>query len=113
MVYSQDHCKQPILLFLASLHELSAQAPDGTKNIAVGSPIAIIGETGRRHFRAADMASNAMTEASHPVEEAKISATPPLRHPRLEPSKASESEGSELTKGDRIFASPIAKKNSP
>jgi len=54
------------------------------------------------------MASNAMTEASQPVEEAR-SPQPSAPTPTPEPSKPSESK-SELTKGDRIFASPIAKK---
>ncbi|KAF9069158.1 dihydrolipoamide acetyltransferase [Rhodocollybia butyracea] len=88
-------------------------APDGAKNIKVGSPIAIVGEEGDDISGAAEMASKASAEG--PKETAK-EPEPPKSEP--EPSKVtpppppaeSKSSKREIPAGDRIFASPIAKK---
>jgi len=87
-------------------------APDGSKNVAVGSPIAIMAEEGDDLSGAAQMASEAPSAPSPPpkVEEAP---QPPkaAEAPEPAPSQAKSQESKpELSKGERIFASPIAKK---
>ncbi|KDQ19930.1 hypothetical protein BOTBODRAFT_101748 [Botryobasidium botryosum FD-172 SS1] len=91
---------------------------DGAKNVAVGSPIAIVGEEGDDLAGAADMAAEAAS-APPPKEE---SSSPPKEESKPKedapkPKEESKSEQSsksapkeELAKGSRIFASPIAKK---
>ncbi|KAK0233246.1 pyruvate dehydrogenase [Armillaria fumosa] len=83
---------------------------DGTKGILVGTPIAIIGEEGDDLSGAADAAVKA-TSSSKPKEEK------PTELPKSEPTPKTESSPrpkedikAELPSGDRIFASPIAKK---
>jgi pyruvate dehydrogenase E2 component (dihydrolipoamide acetyltransferase) len=88
-------------------------APDGTKNVKVGSPIAIVGEEGDDLSAAADMAAKASSEGS---KEAKKEPEPPKSEP--EPSKTapspppteSKTSKPEIPAGNRIFASPLAKK---
>lgn len=82
-------------------------APDGSKNVAVGSPIAIMAEEGDDLSGAAQMASEPSAAPPSPSKEESTS----------EPSKAKEAPKPtppqakpELAKGERIFASPIAKK---
>ncbi|KAJ3719804.1 dihydrolipoamide acetyltransferase [Lentinula raphanica] len=94
-------------------------APDGTKNVKVGSVIAIVGEEGDDLSAAADMAAKATSEV--PKDAAKEPESPKKSEP--EPAKAMDNPpppslprgGStpskpELATGDRIFVSPIAKK---
>ncbi|THU91727.1 dihydrolipoamide acetyltransferase [Dendrothele bispora CBS 962.96] len=84
---------------------------DGTKNVQVGSPIAIIAEEGDDLSAAADMAAKASSEPPKKEEKApeppKTEAPPPKSESTPEPTKASKPEP---PVGDRIFASPIAKK---
>ncbi|KAI0715258.1 pyruvate dehydrogenase [Earliella scabrosa] len=87
-------------------------ANDGAKNIAVGSTIAIIGEEGDDLSGADKLASEAASEK--PKEAPKEEKAPEAPKTEPAPSKPAESSKqeakSELPKGDRIFASPIAKK---
>ncbi|KAG2077185.1 pyruvate dehydrogenase [Suillus decipiens] len=81
-------------------------APDGSKNVAVGSPIAIMAEEGDDLSGAAQMASE---PSAAPPSPSKEESTPePLK---VEATKPTPSQAKlELVKGERIFASPIAKK---
>jgi len=87
-------------------------AQDGAKNIAVGAPIAIVAEEGDDLSGAEEMAAKASQEKAEPPEKNEQEApTPPPQQgsaPNAEPAK--ESPKAEFPKGDRIFASPIAKK---
>ncbi|KAK0208369.1 pyruvate dehydrogenase [Desarmillaria ectypa] len=82
---------------------------DGMKGVQVGTPIAIIGEEGDDLSGAADAAAKA-TSSSKPKEK----PNEPLKSettPKTESSpKPKEEVKAELPSGDRIFASPIAKK---
>ncbi|KAK7058859.1 hypothetical protein VNI00_001483 [Paramarasmius palmivorus] len=87
--------------------------PDGTKNVKIGQPIAIVGEEGDDLSAAADLASKASSEA--PKEEKKEEKAPAPKAepetPKSQPSKEfKEDSKADLPIGDRIFASPIAKK---
>ncbi|KAF8078500.1 dihydrolipoamide acetyltransferase [Lyophyllum atratum] len=86
-------------------------APDGAKNVPVGAPIAIVAEEGDDLAAAADMAAKA---ASEPVKEEKApeASKPAEAPPKPEPSQPQPQveAKSDLPTGDRIFASPIAKK---
>lgn len=88
------------------------QAQDGAKNIAVGSPIAILGEEGDDFSGADDLAKQASQEKVEPSKTEEKAPVPPKAEPAEE--KPARKEGSakkaELPTGDRIFASPIAKK---
>ncbi|KAG2350489.1 pyruvate dehydrogenase [Suillus weaverae] len=82
-------------------------APDGSKNVAVGSPIAIMAEEGDDLSGAAQMASEpTATPPSPPKEESAPEPPKAEEAPKPTPSQAKP----ELAKGERIFASPIAKK---
>ncbi|KLO20239.1 dihydrolipoamide acetyltransferase [Schizopora paradoxa] len=86
-------------------------AQDGAKNIAVGAPIAIIAEEGDDLAGAEEMASQAAQEkVETPKKEEEAPAPQPKQEstPKAEPAK--ESSKTEIPKGDRIFASPLAKK---
>ncbi|KAG1899098.1 dihydrolipoamide acetyltransferase [Suillus fuscotomentosus] len=82
-------------------------APDGSKNVAVGSPIAIMAEEGDDLSGATQLASE---PSAAPPSPPKMESTPEPpkaeEAPKLTPSQAKP----ELAKGERIFASPIAKK---
>ncbi|KAJ7293698.1 dihydrolipoamide acetyltransferase [Mycena rebaudengoi] len=86
-------------------------AQDGAKNVQVGAAIAIVGEEGDDISGAADMASKASSaapkkeEAAPPPPKAESAPSPPKPS-----SSAPSNEKSDLPTGDRIFASPIAKK---
>ncbi|KAI0704836.1 pyruvate dehydrogenase [Cytidiella melzeri] len=88
-------------------------APDGTKNVQVGAPIAILGEEGDDISGADKLAVEASSEKSKPSSEEKAPEPPKTEEPEQEKSEPSappsETKG-DLPKGDRIFASPIAKK---
>jgi len=96
--------------------------PDGSKGVQVGSPIAILAEEGDDLSGAAKLAEDAAGEAPKKsegsAEESKKSESTPK--PKAEEKKASpeasqkapESEARRevLPKGERIFATPIAKR---
>ncbi|TFY83771.1 hypothetical protein EWM64_g238 [Hericium alpestre] len=92
--------------------------PDGTKGIPVGSPIAILAEEGDDLSGAAELAKEAASEKPAPAKEEKKEAAPPPPPPpkseeapsKPEPSAPAPESKPKLEKGDRIFASPIAKK---
>ncbi|KAL1674564.1 2-oxoacid dehydrogenases acyltransferase-domain-containing protein [Schizophyllum commune] len=85
---------------------------DGAKGVKVGAPIAIVGEEGDDLSKAAEMAKAA--EAPEPPkkeekapEPPKSEAPPPSESKPAPPKTESKAD---LPAGDRIFASPIAKK---
>lgn len=83
-------------------------AQDGSKNVAVGSTIAILAEEGDDLSGATELAANAAKEVPSPPKEEKIPEAPESsKEPSPAPSTVSKPE---LPKGDRIYASPIAKK---
>ncbi|KAF9270334.1 pyruvate dehydrogenase [Marasmius fiardii PR-910] len=89
--------------------------PDGTKNVKIGQPIAIVGEEGDDLSAAADMASKASSQSlqgdSKPKEEKTEAPKSASEAPKSEPSQQfKEDSKPDLPVGDRIFASPIAKK---
>ncbi|TFK89627.1 dihydrolipoamide acetyltransferase [Polyporus arcularius HHB13444] len=88
-------------------------ANDGAKNIPVGAPIAIVGEEGDDISGAEALASEAASEKpQQPAKEEKAPEAPKTSPaPETKSAQPSKQETkSELPKGDRIFASPIAKK---
>ncbi|KAJ7235895.1 dihydrolipoamide acetyltransferase [Mycena haematopus] len=88
-------------------------AQDGAKNVQVGSPIAIVAEEGDDLSGADDMASKASASKPPPAEKSEPAPPPPKTEPASSTPKSSSSPSSEKTdlpSGDRIFASPIAKK---
>ncbi|KAF8898618.1 dihydrolipoamide acetyltransferase [Infundibulicybe gibba] len=88
-------------------------AQDGAKNVAIGSVIAIVGEEGDDVSGAAEMAEKAASQAPRAEEKApRASESSPPPPPTSEPSRSAPKEESkaDLPTGDRIFASPIAKK---
>ena len=76
----------------------------------MGSTIAILAEEGDDLSGAAEMAANTSQEAPPPPKEEKAPEPPKSSAPSSEPSPSATSAKPELSKGDRIFASPIAKK---
>lgn len=97
----------PWLSFACSLYPF--QSPDGTKGVKVGTVIAVIGEEGDDLSAAAEVANQATPQAPQPdtkEEKPKQEAPKPSSPEQFKPESAKE----ELPKGDRIFASPIAKK---
>ncbi|KIK96369.1 hypothetical protein PAXRUDRAFT_826037 [Paxillus rubicundulus Ve08.2h10] len=87
-------------------------ATDGTKNVVVGTPIAILAEEGDDLSGAAQMASEASSAPpSAPKQEKGPELAPPAETPKSVPSEPKPlAAKAELPKGERIFASPIAKK---
>ncbi|PIL31621.1 hypothetical protein GSI_06323 [Ganoderma sinense ZZ0214-1] len=83
-------------------------ANDGAKNIAVGSTIAVIGEEGDDLSGAEQLASEASSEKPKAAKEEKVPEA--LKSEPVPEPKKSEAPKAELPKGDRIFASPLAKK---
>ncbi|KAH9982433.1 pyruvate dehydrogenase [Lactifluus volemus] len=71
-------------------------AQDGSKGVAVGSTIAILAEEG--------------DDLSGAAQLAPVLPTRQAPEPSKEPSSPNTPSKPELSKGDRIFASPIAKK---
>jgi pyruvate dehydrogenase E2 component (dihydrolipoamide acetyltransferase) len=76
----------------------------------VGSTIAVLAEEGDDLSGAAEIAASASKEAPPPPTEEKTPEPPKAPAPSNEPSPSTTSAKPELLKGDRIFASPIAKK---
>jgi len=90
-------------------------AQDGAKNVQVGSAIAIVGEEGDDLSGADDMASKASASKPPPAEKSESAPPPPPKaesksESAPESSSSSPSPKTDLPSGDRIFASPIAKK---
>ncbi|THH07622.1 hypothetical protein EW145_g3256 [Phellinidium pouzarii] len=86
-------------------------APDGSKNISVGSPIAVLAEEGDDLSAAADFAAKASQENVDPGQKKEEKApVPPKTESSDKPFAKEESKKEDLPAGDRIFASPIAKK---
>ncbi|KAJ8454476.1 hypothetical protein ONZ45_g19293 [Pleurotus djamor] len=85
---------------------------DGSKGVKVGSPIAVLAEDGDDLAGADAFASQASSQASSEPKEDKPSPPPKPEAPTPEPveSKPKSESRPELASGDRIFASPIAKK---
>ncbi|KAF9044819.1 pyruvate dehydrogenase [Hymenopellis radicata] len=84
-------------------------APDGTKGVMVGAPIAIIGEEGDDLSGASEVAAKASSSSEAPAAAAQEPPKPAA--PKSEPAPAPKTETkADLPSGDRIFASPIAKK---
>ncbi|KAH9037298.1 dihydrolipoamide acetyltransferase [Lactarius hengduanensis] len=84
-------------------------AQDGSKGVAVGSTIAVLAEEGDDLSGAAELAASASEEAP-PTPKEKAPEPPKSPAPSNEASPSTTSAKPELAKGDRIFASPIAKK---
>ncbi|KAI1793894.1 dihydrolipoamide acetyltransferase [Ganoderma leucocontextum] len=82
---------------------------DGAKNIAVGSTIGVIGEEGDDLSGAEQLASEDASETPKAAKEEKAFEAP-QSSPAPEPKKTTEAPKHELPKGDRIFATPVAKK---
>ncbi|KAI0094640.1 pyruvate dehydrogenase [Irpex rosettiformis] len=86
-------------------------SPDGSKGVQVGAPIAILGEAGDDLSAASKLAEESSSEKPAPPVEEKAPEPPKPEEPQQEKSLPVPSETKEdLPKGDRIFASPIAKK---
>lgn len=85
------------------------QSPDGTKGVQVGTIIAVIGEEGDDLSSADEVAKQAASQApkAEPKQET-TKAEVPKPDPTPAPSKSEVKQ--DLPQGDRIFASPIAKK---
>ncbi|KZV75555.1 pyruvate dehydrogenase [Peniophora sp. CONT] len=95
---------------------------DGSKNVGVGAPIAILAEPGDDLSAAAQMAEDAKSEGGAPPPPPKEESAPAppkqdgATDPANAPTKTGDKSGydvspkTELPKGDRIYASPVAKK---
>ncbi|KAG6842560.1 hypothetical protein C0991_000086 [Blastosporella zonata] len=85
-------------------------AQDGAKGVQVGAAIAIVAEEGDDLSGASDLAAQAASESigTEKVPEPSKPAVPEPSKP--EPSKPQVDTKPDLPTGDRIFASPIAKK---
>ncbi|KAF8640854.1 hypothetical protein AX17_000502 [Amanita inopinata Kibby_2008] len=89
---------------------------EGSKNVQVGSVIAIVGEEGDDPSGADELAwqasvSESLKEQKAPEPPKPKSVEPSSQTPSLDPqTQPQEAPKPELSKGERIFASPIAKK---
>ncbi|KAG8720716.1 pyruvate dehydrogenase complex dihydrolipoamide acetyltransferase component (E2) [Ceratobasidium sp. 395] len=90
---------------------------DNSKNVAVGTPIAIVAEEGDDLAGAADLAKEAENEKPPAPKKEEKEAKPEAKEESKSESKPKEApkESKELTKGELqagapIFATPIAKK---
>lgn len=103
-------CVVSIVLAIFSID--SPQANDGSKGVPVGSVIGVIGEVGDDLTGAAEVAKNAASQPASKAAEPPKEDKPASPTPAPEPSKAPAPQESkpELQAGQRIFASPIAKK---
>lgn len=105
----KSSCASPALL--RSSCSFLPQTPDGSKNVAVGTPIAIFAEEGDDLSAAARMAAEAApSPAASAQQQPSESASPVV--PSSSPASAPPPQETkpDIPKGDRIFASPIAKK---
>jgi len=79
--------------------------------VPIGSVIAVIGEEGDDISGAAAVAEKAAADTKQPSEEKPKEDKPaPAPEPKSESKPAPQETKDDLPKGDRIFASPIAKK---
>jgi pyruvate dehydrogenase E2 component (dihydrolipoyllysine-residue acetyltransferase) len=87
-------------------------AGDGAKNISIGSTIAIIAEQGDDLSGAAELANQPSAPSPREEPSQPTSAPPPstTESPAQHQAGPPKSVDRDLPKGDRIFASPIAKK---
>lgn len=78
--------------------------PDGTEGVAVNTPIAILAEEG-------ESAEDAIASAGDgaPKPEAKSEPAPAAKEP-AKPAPAQSAAPAAAAKGDRIFASPLARR---
>lgn len=85
---------------------------DGSKSVSVGSTIAIVGEEGDDISAADAMAKEAVSQAPEPTQESKSEPPQQTSKPAesSQPKERSKPKEAPTNKGDRIFASPIAKK---
>ncbi len=86
------------------------QVADGTKNVQVGSAIAIVGEEGDDISGAAALAEQASKQPPPKEEKAPEAPKEDKSAPPPSEAKPASETKAELPTGDRIFASPIAKK---
>ncbi|KAI0318472.1 pyruvate dehydrogenase [Amylostereum chailletii] len=84
-------------------------AADGSKNVGVGSLIAVLAEEGDDLSGAAELVANASSEAPPPPKEEK-SPEPSKSTSSPNPEPSTSASKPDLPTGDRIFASPVAKK---
>ncbi|KAL5535636.1 hypothetical protein ACEPAF_3730 [Sanghuangporus sanghuang] len=89
--------------------------PDGAKNIVVGAPIGILAEEGDDLSAAEDLAKEVSQEKPEKPKTEEAAPVPPKPEPKPEPGEKpappkEEPKKADLPTGDRIFASPIAKK---
>ncbi len=83
--------------------------PEGTEGVAVNTPIAILAEEGEDVAKAAASGGAAAT----PKAESALAATPePAKADpaKTEPEKAASSSAPSAPVGDRVFASPLARR---
>ena len=85
------------------------QVPEGSKGVQVGSVIAVVGEEGDNFSGAAAFAEQASKQAL-PKQEKVPEQKPSTPPPPVSQSKPAPETTPELPVGDRIFASPVAKK---
>ncbi|KAG6911872.1 hypothetical protein DXG01_000119 [Tephrocybe rancida] len=85
-------------------------AQDGAKGVQVGAAIAIVGEEGDDISGASDLAAQAASESTGAEKAPEPSKPTTPESSKSEPSKPQAETKSDLPTGDRIFASPIAKK---
>lgn len=106
----ENYCESGVVVYVVAFSTTS-QVPDGSKNVQVGSVIAVVGEEGDDLSGAAALAEQASKQAPAVKEE---KAPEPPKEERSTPpapkSKPAPETKAELPVGDRIFASPIAKK---
>lgn len=91
------------------------QAQDGSKNISVGTPIAILGDPGDDLSNADKMAAESSHEKSKSQEPTERKSEAPPPEPTSPPAKGQDTQTRAPPKdlpprGEVIFASPIAKK---
>jgi pyruvate dehydrogenase E2 component (dihydrolipoamide acetyltransferase) len=90
--------------------EVACQAQDGAKNVKVGSVIAVIAEEGDDLSAAADFAKDAPSPPKQEKSKDAPSPPAPKEDTAPPPQPSSEQRKADIPSGDRIFASPIAKK---
>ena len=96
--------------FHLHLHCLNlSQVPEGSKGVQVGSVIAVVGEEGDDFSGAAALAEQASKQAP-PKQEKVPEQKPSTPPPPTSQSKPAPETMPELPVGDRVFASPVAKK---
>jgi len=80
---------------------------DGTDDVAVNTPIAVILGEGEK---VSDISFEARVPRAPQDEGKKANAAPKSPHPEVPPKAASKGDGAPNTNGSRIFASPLARR---